>query len=113
MDIETFEPASGITGVRLAGRLDTGGAEQVELRLTSLVVPSARNAVVDLSGVTFIASMGLRILIATARALKLKGGKMVLFGAQGPVQGVLDDAALDQIIPIVATQEQALAALAA
>src|SRR5262245_3683849 len=100
MEIESFEVGQGITAVRLTGRLDSSGAERIELRFTSMVVPPARNAIVDLSGVTFIASMGLRVLIGTARALHLKGAKMVLYGAQDLVQGVLDDAALEQIIPI-------------
>jgi hypothetical protein len=36
---------------------------------------------------------------------------MVLFGAQPMVQEVLEQAAIDQIIPLVATQDQALDAL--
>jgi anti-anti-sigma regulatory factor len=57
--------------------------------------------------------MGIRLLISTARALSLKGARLVLFGAQELVQEVFDDAALDQIMPIVATEEAALAELAA
>jgi anti-anti-sigma factor len=63
-------------------------------------------------GVSFIASMGLRVLISNARSLDLKGRRMVLFGATEMVHGVLDDAALNQIIPIVRTERDALAVLA-
>jgi anti-anti-sigma regulatory factor len=42
----------------------------------------------------------------------MKGSKMVLFGARPLVQDVLEQAAIDQIIPLVATQEQALELLA-
>ena len=67
-----------------------------------------RDAVIDLSGVSFVASMGIRLLIASARGLRQKGATLVLFGAQELVANALDQAALDQIIPIVATERQAL-----
>ena len=41
-----------------------------------------------------------------------KGQPLVLFGAGDLVRGVLDDVALDQIIPIVDTEAEALARLA-
>src|SRR5262245_1507652 len=113
MEMVATELDGGITAVSLAGRLDSAGADRIDLKFTANVVAPGRNTVVDLSGVTFVASMGLRLLIATARSLQLKHAKLVLFGAPELVQRVLDDAAIDQIIPIVATREQALASLAA
>jgi anti-anti-sigma factor len=107
------ELAGPVTRVALRGRLDAPGADRISLRFTAGVAAPGRAAVVDLSGVEFIASMGIRLLIATARALDQKGAKLVLFGAQPLVQGVFDDAALDQIMPIVTTEDQALAELAA
>jgi anti-sigma B factor antagonist len=68
---------------------------------------------VDLSQVSFLASMGIRMLITGARSLKAKGARVVLFGATDLVQGVLENVSLDQIVPIVSTQEEALAQLAA
>lgn len=112
MDMTVTELEGPVTWVGLSGRLDAPGADQIGLRFTASVAAQGRAAVVDLSGVTFVASMGLRLLISTARSLALKGGKLVLFGANELVQGVFDDAALDQIMPIVATQADALAALA-
>jgi len=98
-----------VTLVRLDGKLDAPGAEQIGVQFTAAVAARGRNAIVDLSEVGFIASMGLRLLISTARALSLKGGSLVLFGATPMVQGVFDDAALDQIIPSVATEDEAIA----
>jgi anti-anti-sigma factor len=112
MEMTVTELAGSVTCVRLATRLDAPGADRIGLRFTTAVVAQGRDAVVDLSGVPFVASMGIRLLISTARALSLKGHKLVLFGATELVQGVFDDAALDQIMPIVASEDQALAALA-
>ena len=108
----TTDLAGPVTGVRLAGRLDAPGADRIDIKFTAVVVARGHDAIIDLSGVTFIASMGLRLLISTARALALKKRTMVLFGAAEMVQEVLDDAAIDQIIPIVATEADALARIA-
>jgi anti-anti-sigma factor len=111
LDLSIEELDGRITCVRLRGRLDAPGADAVGTAFTAAIAPKAQDAVVDLSGVSFIASMGLRLLISTARALDLKGARLVLFGATEMVQGVLDDAAIDQIIPIARTERDALTRL--
>jgi anti-anti-sigma factor len=113
MDMAASELAGGITCVRLHGRMDAAGAGRIDLPFTASVVTVGRNAVIDLSEVSFIASMGIRLLISAARGLHVKGARLALFGAQGMVRTVLDEAAIDQVIPLVDTEEQALRALAA
>ncbi|WP_145979487.1 STAS domain-containing protein [Ramlibacter tataouinensis] len=103
----------GISLVRLDGRMDSLGVDQIETRFTAAVVASNRHAVVDLSGVSFLASMGIRLFIANARAMDRKGRKMALFGASELIQGVLEAVAIDQIIPVASDQQQAVQALAA
>lgn len=100
------------TAVALVGRLDAAGADAISLRFTAAVASGARPAVVDLSGVSFIASMGMRLLVSAARALHQKGHRLVAYGAGDAVAGALTDAALDQIIPLAASRDEALAALA-
>jgi anti-anti-sigma factor len=113
MDMDVTELAGGsVTFVRLHGRLDAAGADRVGLRFTAAVAALGKPAVVDLSGVAFIASMGMRLLISAAKGARLRGHKVALFGAQPQVGEVLDEAALDQILDIVATEEEALARVA-
>lgn len=113
MDMQVSEIGGNVTCIRLNGRLDAPGADSIDTRFTAAVVTQARDAVIDLSGVSFVASMGIRLLIASARGLRLKGANLILFGAQELVYSALDQAALDQIIPIVATEQEALEQLAA
>lgn len=112
MELTVTESADPVKRVRLAGRLDSPGADEIGVRYTAVVAAGGGRVIVDLSGVTFIASMGLRLLISAARALHLKDGKVVLYGATPQVQGVFDDAAFGQILPIVATEAEALAEVA-
>lgn len=99
--------------IALQGRLDTPGVDQIETRFTASVVPLGKHALIDLSGVTFISSMGIRMLIGTARSLNFKKAKMIVFGAQPLVKESLDHVSLSDVIPVVATEAQALELLKA
>lgn len=113
MEMDVAEWDGDVTGVRLDGRLDTAGADAIGLRFTASVVARARPAAIDLSGVSYVSSMGLRLLIAAARGLQSKGARMVIFGATEFVQDVFEQTALGQLIDIVPSREQALERLAA
>jgi anti-sigma B factor antagonist len=113
MDMEVTKLGDNVTCVRLRGRMDAPGIDAIDTRFTAATAAVGRDAVVDLSGVSFLASMGIRLLISSARALNVKHAKLVLFGAQDLVQNVLDQAAIDQIIPIVASEVLALERLKA
>jgi len=111
MKMAAIELPGNVTCIRLSGRLDAQGADQIDVPFTAQVAAVGRDAVIDLSEVSFVASMGIRLLISAARGLGRKGAKMVLFGAQDLVHDVLEQAAIDQIIPVVETEAQALQAL--
>jgi anti-anti-sigma factor len=98
--------------ITLTGRLDTSGVDRIETRLIAALVPGANNAVLDLSQVEFIASMGIRMLIAAARTLKTRQAVLAICGAQDQVRQVFDTVALSQVIPIYSTEAEALLTLA-
>src|SRR4051812_17307782 len=103
MEIEVVALGEECTLVRLAGRLDSQGVDRIETRFSAAVVAAGRNAVVDMAGVSFMASLGIRMLIANARALAGKGRKLALFAVAQPVMDVLESVAIDQIVPIAST----------
>jgi anti-sigma B factor antagonist len=113
VEMEVTELDPNLINVRLAGRLDTPGVDKVELRFTALLVPSGRNAVVDLSGVSFITSMGIRMFISVARGLMARKAKLALYAPQELVNEVFDNASLRDILPICATADEAVAAVRA
>jgi anti-anti-sigma factor len=82
------------------------------LRFTAALVPRAARAIVDLSKVEFIGSMGIRMFITVARALAKKQGKLILYAPQALVKEVFDMVSLDEIIPVKADLVSALAAAA-
>ena len=55
---------------------------------------------VDLAKVNFLASMGIRTLIMAAKALKDRGGRMLLFSPDTTVAMVLKTSGADILIPV-------------
>jgi anti-anti-sigma factor len=94
--------------VKLRGRLDTPGVDRIEAKFTSAVVPDGKNTVVDLSEVSFIASMGLRMFIGIAKSLKRNNARMVLFAPQSQVNEIFNTVVLRDIVPIVVDEAEAV-----
>jgi len=90
---------NGITRVSLSGRLDVQSAIEIDDEFTKLANES-KNLLVDLSGVTFIASLGIRTLVIGAKATATNGGKMVLLNPQPNVEQVLRTSHVDTVMPI-------------
>ena len=92
--------------VSVRGRLDTVGVDAIEARFA--VAVEARHALVDLSGVSFLASTGIRMFLRCARTLKAAGRQLVLVAPQGLVNAVLDNAGVSQVVPVVPDEAHAL-----
>jgi len=112
MDME-FTDVGGVTKAVLGGRLDSYSVGEVETRFVASIVPKERPAVVDLSGVSFIASLGIRMLIGTARALQRSNARFAMFGANEAVMEIIETTSLTEIIPVVGTEAEALAVVTA
>jgi anti-sigma B factor antagonist len=112
MELEIKNQSDQITHLALRGRLDTAGVGDVELKFTGHTVPRAKPLLLDMSGVTFLSSLGLRMLLTVAKALDHRGAKTVLLRPQPAVREVLKLSGFDQVIPIHNDNETALAFLA-
>jgi stage II sporulation protein AA (anti-sigma F factor antagonist) len=100
----------GVTNVILRGRLDTAGANSIDLKFNA-VAGAKRAVVVDLSNVNLLTSLGIRVLLLGARAVKSKGGKLVLLSPDSNVRAVLEAARTDTVIPIFDDRNAAIAAV--
>ncbi|WP_439595060.1 STAS domain-containing protein [Falsiroseomonas sp.] len=111
MRFEVVEISPTANKVLLVGRLDATTVGQVETPFTAAVAASGRNALLDLTGLEFLSSLGIRLLLSSARVVARRGGIVVLFGAQPMVAEVLEAMALEQVLPLVATEAEAMARL--
>jgi anti-sigma B factor antagonist len=107
MTIQPLEGESILVG--LEGRFDIEGAQSIEDQFTFTTATKARRVVVDLSGVDFMASIGIRTLFTAARAQSNRGGRVVLAAPTEMVRKVLVTAGVDQVIPLFDSVADALA----
>jgi anti-anti-sigma factor len=55
---------------------------------------------VDLGGVDFLASIGIRLLVVNAKAVANRGGKMLIVNPRPEVRHILDISGIPPIIPM-------------
>lgn len=98
--------------IGVSERLDLQGTEKVEQSFLAMTRTGKQNIVVDLSDVTFLSSVGIRMLIASGKALAETGGRMVLVvGVNAAVIKTLKMTCVDAILPMFETFAEAEAAL--
>jgi anti-anti-sigma factor len=111
MEMSILEQSDSLTRVALLGRLDTAGVDQIELKFNAAIAPRGKNTVVDFSGVTFLSSMGVRMLLTMARSLNHRKARLVLQAPQELVLESIRHAALEDLIPVAADEAAARALL--
>ena len=111
MQITEIGPGTPITHIALVGRLDAEGMMKVDIKFHGYTAARKKSAIVDLSQVEFIASLGIGMLISCAKALQRHGARMVLITREGTVEGVLKAMGIDQVIPMVRTEAEAMGLL--
>jgi anti-sigma B factor antagonist len=106
LTVDTLE--GGIRCIRLKGRLDLKGTQSVDPQFTAQVGALKQSVVVDMSGVEYIASIGIRMLLSNVKTITPAGATMVIYKPQKMVEDVLRMAGMDAVIPIEHDLEAAL-----
>ena len=113
LTLDTLHASESHSHVRLVGTLDIDGVRAVELKFTASTASRRTHAIVDLSQVTFIASLGMGMLVGVARALGAGKHRLVLLAPQPQVATALRTARLDSLMPIAADLDTAHALVGA
>jgi anti-anti-sigma factor len=100
-----------ITHLALVGKLDVGGLHTIDMKFHGLTAARRRPSLVDISGLEFINSLGMGMLISCARSLQRYNARMVLLNPRPEVDEVLRAVGIEQGIPIVRTVDEALGIL--
>ena len=108
MELKLIQTDGPYTHVALSGRLDIDGVKAIELEFTSVVGGKPQSAIVDITEVSFIASLGMRMLLSTAKNLRAHNRKVVLYNPQPVVQEALETAGFSSVMPIVSDFAKAL-----
>jgi anti-sigma B factor antagonist len=113
MDLDvTTEALGAVRVVRIAGKLDTNTAEVFDTRMRELLDGGDVRLVLDLAGVSYMSSMGLRSLGTLVKTVKAKSGSLALAAVPPRVKEVLDIVAFTPLFVIAPTVEEAIASMA-
>jgi len=107
MEIHVREMNNGIGLIKLVGKLDVIGTGEIETKFSGYCSGDKVRVVVDLADVDFLASIGIRMLVTTAKSIASRGGKMALLNPTFDVHGVLEVTGVPAIIPIYSQLESA------
>ena len=111
MDIRE-ERHGSVCVVTLRGRLDVATSAAFAERVDRLIAGSQPRLLVDLSGVDFVSSAGLRVILAVMKKVKAANGIFALCAVRAPVREVLDMTGFTPLIEIHPEVSTALAAMA-
>ncbi len=102
-----------IKTLKLEGRLDTAQTAKVELafaaRVGALTGPGAA-AIIDLSDVTYISSMGLRLLVTTLKQFRSRGVQFATVQPREPL--AMESLHIANLVPLLNMAESTDAASA-
>lgn len=108
MAIEYQDINDTLRKVAISGRLDLPGTDEIATKFAALATASNRRVILDLTEVSFLASIGIRAIITNAKALQQRGGRMVIFvGNNTPVFKTLETTGVDSLIPMFSEIEAA------
>lgn len=101
MSISYSDVGENLRRITISGRLDMPGTDSVASKLEELTAAPKKGVVVDLSTLQFLASIGIRALITSAKSVQQRGGKMVLVVDGGSsVLMSLEATGVNQLIPV-------------
>jgi anti-sigma B factor antagonist len=105
-DVQTIGPASVIA---IAGKIGVGETwHSLDEVLEEMRNGGVRQIVLNLSGVSFLDSAGLGILVMNLSKMKAAGGRLLLAEPQSRVQAAIQVTRLTGLFPIFASVEDAL-----
>jgi anti-anti-sigma factor len=97
----------GVEVVVLRGRLDALTSNGVEHQILGLIDGGVRRMIVEMQEVTYVSSVGFRVLLVAAMRLRGQGGGLVVSALQPPVREAYEFGGFGAVCPAFACAEEA------
>ncbi len=98
------------------GQIDHPNAQQLQQALTPILDDSSAGKtalVLDFTGVTYVSSMGLRVLMVAAKQMRSRSARMAVAALQPVVAEIFDIARFRHVVEVFPSVRDALQALSA
>ncbi len=111
MELKVVKSDAGVTHLALSGKLDVQGEGEIGDTFRDLVASRNTSFLVDMTQVTYLASLGIRLLFAAAKTLAPDGKKVIVVSPQPMVEETLLNSGTAKLIPIARNEAEALTLL--
>ena len=90
LNVRIHPPTGGSQRVSIDGRLDTHTYQDLDRQLAPILASTIPSLLLDLAGLEYISSAGVRSVFKARKALAARGGKVLVANAQPQIQKVFD-----------------------
>lgn len=108
LSIET-DNSQSISVMKVKGRVDSDSAPELDTALTNLLIDNRTKIILNLQGVDYVSSAGLRAMVKAYQAAKKAGGDVRLASVSEPIEIILRTVGMMQMFKMYATSEEAAA----
>ena len=108
LSIQT-ETKGSVVVVTISGRIDSETAPMLDADLTKIISGGNSNLVLDLTGVEYMSSAGIRAVVKASQTVEKSGGAVKLASVPESVQSLLYTVGLNQKINTYSTASEAVA----
>ena len=98
-----------VSVVKVKGRVDSETAPELDDALTRLLQENKNKIVLDLQGVDYMSSAGLRAMVKAYQTAKKSGGDLRLASVPQPVEVILRTVGMMQMLQMYSTDQEAMA----
>jgi len=113
MKLDYSELDNGIRLLKLNGTLDMNGTYSIEVQFVRHCTGENVRVLVDLEKVNYMSSIGIPLLVNTAKSVVSRGGKIAFLNPQKNVLKVLEMVGVPGMIPVHTDMDSAIAELIA
>lgn len=102
----TQNEINGIINIEISGRLDAVSAVEADKEFNTILEANKSKLLIDLKGLEYISSAGLRVLLVVAKRIQQKGGKVTLCSLVENVKEVFEISGFSSIFKIFTSTEE-------
>jgi anti-anti-sigma factor len=100
------EEKGDVVVVRVLGRLDAASSPQLEKKINSIIETGHFKLILNLSGVDYLSSAGMRLILSVSKKLKHLEGKVVACNLTDDVLDVIKMAGFHQVLEFYPSEEE-------
>ena len=107
----TIERQGNTIIAQVSGRVDGTNAAEFQDDLIPATDGTNQSVVLDIGGLSYISSAGLRVILLIARTLRSKDATLVVCSPTDSIREIFEISGFSQIIPLHNSQAEAVAAI--